>query len=167
MASPASAVPGGFFATQSLTNFIRQGTPVDVQTAEALESICNSGNSLLKRVAAVEQTLSGGGSGPAIADLIALGFRRTFTNVVTVSATTTMMTYADPVYEGDALIFGIVQDATGGRQITWDANLIGAPTGIDQTAGIFNVFRFSAISNPNGGLLAWFLDGNPNLGIVI
>lgn len=69
---------------------------------------------------------------------------------VTLSAATTELTspVASPA-EGDELYYKIMQDATGGRQITWQAALFRSdtPVDIDTTAETVTLMKFVALND--------------------
>ena len=129
------------------------------QIQEQLDTFRKNVGSLAQSVIDIE--------GITIADIVAAGFRRSFTTIETLTASTTLLTYPDPDEEGDILTYGVLQDSTGGRAITWDTNLIGFAEVVDPTADCFNSFFFTARIHPVSSDLVWIANSLPALGITL
>jgi hypothetical protein len=66
--------------------------------------------------------------------------------------------------EGVFLVVFVIQDATGGRLITWDTNFRYTTTNIDTTASKTSVFQFVSRIDPAVGAFQWFMINTPLTG---
>jgi len=75
----------------------------------------------------------------------------------TLSAATTVISQASATVENQILFIFLTQDATGGRQITWDTNLKWAPVDIAPIASSVSLFQFvSRVDPADSGAINWF-----------
>ena len=79
----------------------------------------------------------------------------------TLTDPTTLITTAILPASGDQMTVVITQDATGGRQITWDTMFKMATVEIDTTADTISIFSFIGLSDTN-----WYCTGIPMTGGV-
>lgn len=83
----------------------------------------------------------------------------------TLTSATTLITASAPAAAGDLLFLFLIQDATGGRQITWDTNLKWATVNLAPIPDTVSCFSFVARVDPaDGGALNWFCFSLPSLG---
>lgn len=90
------------------------------------------------------------GSGPTGGGNVA---EETYTLIIN-----TVITPITPPMIGAQLAVFIIQDATGGRQITWGSNVKWATVEIDTTALTVSLFRFLGRVDPTDGVTRWFCD---------
>lgn len=82
----------------------------------------------------------------------------------TLNTATTVVTPASIPSTGALLRVILTQDATGGRQITWAANVKWARIDIDTTALTVSVFEFMGRVDPATSTVLWFACGIPLTG---
>ena len=85
---------------------------------------------------------------------------------VPLTTSTTNISQASATTEGVALIVFIYQDATGGRQITWDPNFRYTTVNIVTTAHTTSVFNYISRQDPTAGTIQWYLTALPITGAV-
>lgn len=82
----------------------------------------------------------------------------------TLTMATTVITPATPPSENVPLVVFITQDATGGRQITWGANVKNAEINIRTTALTYSLFQFIGRVDPSDSVVKWFAEDIPLTG---
>ena len=131
-----------------------QGQPLERELSLTGQSLTNLQQQMNNSRRAFGQlaTIVNNISGLTIADIIAAGFRYvTASNIVL--AADTMLTATAPVNAGDQLFVYVKQNGTGGWNITWDTNLLGATSQLGVTlANTRYLFGFVGI---NTGSLVW------------
>lgn len=143
---------------RALINDYRSGKkPEDSVAAQSLQNLQEAIDALRKNMgetmAYFAYLIQQGAIGPAPATTV-----QTTVRDQTLTAATTAITQARADAAGYWLVLFLIQDATGGRQITWDTMFKGdPPVDIAPVASTYSEFVFvSRVDPADGGAINWF-----------
>lgn len=128
------------------------GDPSDLATAKALDALQQALSGLNNAIFSGELTTS------ALPTTTSSGVLE-----IALTTATTLVTGAYPTSVGDRLVVVLTQDATGGRQITWDAMFMNATVNIDTTLSTVSFFDFVGRITPSDSVLRWYTTAPPML----
>lgn len=154
----ANASASGLLAIKQLTNTIRKDGD-RVKVAEAFESIAGAVNVTTNRLTALESEVAGGGSGITIADIVAAGFRRSWTSQTQLVAGVNNITFANPDNEGDSLTIWVRQVASGTvGTVAFDTNILFCdPNYVTNLVDSVTIWETRAMPDPDdSNTLKWF-----------
>lgn len=144
---------------RALINDYRSGKkPDDAVAAQSLQNLQEAIDALRRNMgetmAYFAYLIQQGAIGPAPTP--ATGPTITCTDI-TLSAASTLITATSATAAGDLLFLFLIQDATGGRLITWDTNLKWAPVDIAPIASTVTMVPFvSRVDPADSSAINWF-----------
>lgn len=139
-----------------LTVAIRNGeSRISIKTAEALNRIIANQTKMAKALTTLKVTV------PSVTVP-----QTTVIEEFTLSAATTAILPTISPSSGVLLFIFLIQDATGGRQITWDSLVKWATVEIVTAANTVSLFQFLGRLDPVDSVIRWFCTGLPMTGQI-